>query len=335
MNSKNTIKNLGPLDIVVFHVGGIGNYGPIDTLIEKFPERVVAVCFEANPSEADIETQRRYQKYGVRTIFVPKCVADKSGLKDFYVNKHPESSSIFPPSPGAVFQHVKYKGINTWGENCELDHVKKVDAVTFDELVDDKYLPEPDVFSIDAQGAELLIMRGGQKALKNVLCVITEVEFFEIYKGQDMFYDHQIFLRQNGFRLAEILSTQYWHPGPAAGLGFAVQGEALFFRELEDLKLHKLIKLAILSYAYGRFSYSSQIISFAIKKYGTEARSLLLGDRRLKKILDMQEYMEKNNQKYLEDNLYFYKKERVFRAVRNFLRPVGRPIKKIIFKNKY
>lgn len=332
MDSKDIIKNLKPLDIVVFHVGGIGEYGPIDRVIEQFPEHVVAVCFEANSSEGDRLMQEEYAKRGVRTILVEKCVGDISGKQNFYVNKHPESSSLFPPSPQAIGEHVMYKNINTWGENCELDHMAEVETITFDELAENGTLPKPDVFSIDAQGAELRIMRGGQRAIDDVLCVITEVEFFEIYKGQDLFCAQQSFLSERGFRLAEIMNPQYWHPGPAAGLGFLTPGEALFFRDLKSccsklqesdskLLLYKLIKLAILAYAFERFSYSSKIITLAVEKFGAEAESLLSADKKLKPILDSQRYMQKNNDKYLKDNLFFYKKEVIKRDLKNLIRP--------------
>jgi len=342
-SNQEIIKKIKPLDIVVFHVGGIGNYGPVDELMKHFPEHVVAVCFEANPSKDDLLVQKKYSEHGVKTMFVPKCVSDKSGKQDFYVNKHPESSSLFPPSPKAIGNHVKYKNLHTWGQTCELDHMEKVDVVTFDELVENKTLPKPDFFSIDAQGAELLIIKGGQRSLEDVMCVITEVEFFEVYQGQDMFCDHQKFLAEHGFRLAEIMNTQYWHPGPAAGRGFAVASEALYLRDLEtystkfqnqDSKklLYKLLKLAIISYAFGRRSYSSKIVGLAIEKFGSEAEDLLSSDKSLKKILDLQRYMQKNNSNYLKDNLFFYKKEMINRNLRNLLRPIGRPIKKLFIK---
>jgi len=161
MELENAIKELNPLDIVMFHVGGVGGYGPIDHIINQFAEHAVVVCFEANPTESDLLVQEQYAARGVRTVLVPRCVGDVQGKQHFYVNKHPESSSLFPPAPQALQEHVVYPGINTWGENCELDRVVEVDTITLDVLVRDNILPAPDVLSIDAQGAELRIMRGG------------------------------------------------------------------------------------------------------------------------------------------------------------------------------
>ena len=144
-----------------------------------------------------------------------------------------------------------------------------------------------------------IIQRGGGEAIKDALSVISEVEFMEIYQGQDLFFAQQSFLSENGFRLVDVMNTQYWHPGPAAGLGFLTVGEALFLRNLEhlvsrfkdsasDVLLYKLMKLAIIAYAFDRVSYSSKVVTLMLEKFGEKARSLFLADKKLKPILDAQ-----------------------------------------------
>ncbi len=327
----NVIKEIKPLDIVMFHVGGVGGYGPIDEIIYQFPQHAVVVCFEANPSENDLLVQEQYSKRGVRTILVPKCVGGVQGKQNFYVNKHPESSSLFPPAPQALQEHIVEQGIKTWGENCELERVVEVDIMTLDAMVKDNCLPTPDVLSIDAQGAELRIMRGGERCItENALCIVSEIEFFEIYQGQDLFCAQLDFLSEHGFRLADILNPQYWHPDQAAGLGFFTVGEALFFRDAEkycsksqnsacNISLYKLMKLAATAYAFRRFSYSSKIVTFILKNFGAEAKSLFLSHESFKPILDLQEYMQRNQDKYLKDNQFFLKKSWSKEAVRRSL----------------
>ena len=319
MNLENVIKEIGPLDIVMFHMGGVGGYGPIDNIIYQFPQHAVVVCFEANPSQNDLLVQEQYSTRGVRTVLVPKCVGGVQGKQNFYVNKHPESSSLFPPAAQALQEHVVYQGINTWGENCELDHIMEVHTITLDAMVRDNILPAPDVLSIDAQGAELRIMRGAEGCItESVLCIVSEIEFFEIYQGQDLFCRQLDFLSERGFRLADILNTQYWHPAPAAGLGFLTVGEALFFRDAEkycsklqnsasNVSLYKFMKLAATAYALRRFSYSSKIVTFILENFGAEAKSLFLSHESFKPILDLQQYMQRNHDEYLKDNRFFMK----------------------------
>lgn len=321
MNSENKIDNLSPFDIVIFHVGGVGGYGPVKKVIEMFPERAVVICFEANPSEKDLLIQEKYQKRGVRTVFIPKCVGETRGKQRFYVNKHRASSSIFPPAPEAAGEHILGldKGINTWGENCELDYLAEVDTVILDELIADGILPNPDILSMDTQGSEMPIMRGGRRALEDLLCVICEVNFSEIYEGQELFFSQQKFLHDRGFRIADVLNAQYWHPGPAAGVGFLTVGEALFFRDLKTyyskfekqdskLLLYKLIKMAAIAYSFDRVSYSSKILKLTSEKFGAEAESLILSDKNFKPMLEKHYYMQKNHGNYLKDSHFFYRR---------------------------
>lgn len=340
MDSKSMLQKLSPLDIVVFHVGGVGGYGPVRKILDLFPERVVVVCFEANPSEKDLLVQKKYQDRGVRTIFVPKCIGMRAGKQRFYVNKHRASSSIFPPAPGAIDEHVVYEGINTWGENCELDCTVDVDMVTLDELVESRMLPSPDILSMDTQGSEMPIMQGGQRTVENTLCIVSEVDFIEIYHGQELFCAQQNFLSERGFRLADILNTQYWHPGPAAGLGFLTVGEALYLRDLKTtvaqfkksdskLLLYKLIKLAAIAYAFGRTSYSSKILTLILERFGTEAQDIFLAEKAFKPMYNTQQYMQKNYSNYLKDNKFFYRgswKEDIVTAFTNTKRSMRRTI---------
>lgn len=320
MDTENIIQNLNPFDIVIFHVGGVGGYGPVKKVIEMFPERSVVICFEANPSEKDLLIQEKYQKRGVRTVFIPKCIGEKHGKQRFYVNKHRASSSIFPPAPEAAGEHILGldKGVNTWGENCELDYVAELDTVALDELIKDNILPSPDVLSMDTQGSEMPIMRGGQNAFEDLLCMICEVNFSEIYKGQELFFNQQKFLHDRGFRIADMLNTQYWHPGPVAGSGFLTAGEALFFRDLktyyskfekQDSKdlFYKLIKLAAIAYAFDRVSYSSKILKLVLEKFGAEAEALA-SDKNFRPMLEKYYYMRKNHGNYLKDNRFFLRR---------------------------
>lgn len=346
MDQKTMMKEIKPLDIVFFHVGGTGGYGHIDTVIKRFAPHAVVVCFEANSSDDDALVQQQYNASGVRTFFVPKCVGDRAGKQPFYVNQYNESNSLFLPSPQALEEHIMCvsmsKGcpVHTWGQNCELDHMEEVETVTLDGMIADRLLPAPDVLSIDAQGAELRIMRGGEQSIsEEVICIVTEVEFHEIYKGQDLFNGQMDFMLKHGFRFTDLFSKQYWHPGPSAGKGFLTVGEALFLREMnkyyakfkdsdKDKLLYKLIKLAAVSYAFGRFSYASKIVSFLIEEYGKKAKSLFLSSESYEPVLKMQEYMEKNHAKYLKDFNVFYKGprnslKRFVRAGRAFLKSVS------------
>lgn len=62
----------------------------------------------------------------------------------------------------------------------------------------------PDLLWIDAQGAELLILKGAQAVLPGIKIIFTEVCFKPIYHGQALFWDIDGFLRDHGFRRVKI-----------------------------------------------------------------------------------------------------------------------------------
>jgi FkbM family methyltransferase len=331
MQHDETLHNLDPLDIVLFHVGGVGGYGPVKKVIDRFPTRTVVVCFEANPSEKDQLIQSRYRARGVRTLFVPKCIGAVRGKQQFYINKHPASSSIFPPSPELVDNHIigLPKGLHTWGENCEVDRIVEFDTVTLDELVQDHTLPSPDILSMDIQGSEMPVMRGGVHALKDMLSIVSEVDFMELYEGQETFPDQHAFLAEHGFRIADILNTQYWHPGPAAGLGFLTMGEAVYFRKIQNssLSLPKLIKLAAIATAFDRISYASKVVGFALEKFGGEAERLMAADKNFAPILEQYRYMKNYQGEYAKDIQFFYRRslwQKIGDAARKCIRIIRR-----------
>ena len=57
-----------------------------------------------------------------------------------------------------------------------------------------------DFIKIDVQGSELAVFKNASRALAGALLIQTEVEFVELYKGQPMFADVDIFLRASGFQ---------------------------------------------------------------------------------------------------------------------------------------
>jgi FkbM family methyltransferase len=259
-------------DIVIYHIGGEGDYGPSMCILERMRGHANLVVFEARSGTEDEQISNTLIRGGVPTTVINKGIDEFAGVAPFHVNKFPLSSSLLPVSPLAVAENPAYPHCHTWGQNAELDHTITVETVSLDDIVEAGLAPPPDVISIDAQGAELRILRGAKKALASALCVVSEVEFFEIYDGQGLFDDQMSFLGHAGYRLFNVFNAQSWHPGPAAGTGFLTVGEACFLRyacahpgipgkrgyvsfdDLSDAQLARLAGIAVsfnaLSYAY-------------------------------------------------------------------------------------
>jgi FkbM family methyltransferase len=261
-------------EIVIYHVGGEGDYGPAMCVLRAAGPHVRLVVFEARTDTSDSNTSDNLNRDGIRTTVIFKGIDQEAGRTRFFVNKHLLSSSLLESSVLSAHESPAYDHCHTWSENSELDHVISVDTVSLDEIVAAGLAPAPDIISIDAQGAELRILRGASNTLKKTLCVVSEVEFFEIYAGQGLFDDQMTLLSHAGFRLFNIFNTQFWHPGPAAGDGFMTVGEAVFFRyaaqlpslpdkrgyvSMASMETDELLRLSLIASAFKAHSYAYTI----------------------------------------------------------------------------
>jgi FkbM family methyltransferase len=262
-------------DIVIYHIGGEGDYGPSMCILERMRDHANLVVFEARSGTEDEQISQTLIRGGVPTTVIHKGIDEFAGVAPFHVNTFPLSSSLLPVSPLAADENPAYPHCHTWGQNAELDHMITVETVSLDDIVDAGLAPAPDVISIDAQGAELRILRGAKKALAGALCVVSEVEFFEIYDGQGLFDDQMTLLGSAGYRLFNVFNTQYWHPGPAAGAGFLTVGEAAFLRyacaqpsgvsgkrgyvSFDDLSDAQLVRLGGIAMSFNALSYAYTI----------------------------------------------------------------------------
>src|SRR5262249_49269140 len=108
------------------------------------------------------------------------------------------TSSLFEPNTAllAKFQNLEeaVRVVERWPvETKRLDDIPEV--------------RETDFLKVDVQGAELLVFRGGERMLNDVLVVQTEVEFVPLYKDQPLFADVDTFLRGRGFQFHRMSWT--------------------------------------------------------------------------------------------------------------------------------
>ncbi|MBF0227310.1 MAG: FkbM family methyltransferase [Desulfobacterales bacterium] len=310
-------------EIVIYHIGGEGDYGPAMCVVNNMKPQIHMVLFEARVGTEDIDTSilTKLNKDGVPTTVIYKAIDERCGKTSFCVNKFPLSSSLLACSSLAAKEDPVYTHCHTWGENAELDHIITVDTVSIDEIVDSGVVPTPDIISIDAQGAELRILRGARRTLEKVLCVITEVEFFEIYEDQGLFDDQMKLLGQYGFRLFDILNTQYWHPSPAMGKGFLTVGEAAFMRYAINLPnmtskrgyvpislmdIGQLLRMSIIAASFQAFSYA-YMLGKEIERRDPGLFVNLHSDPQYQIILKLVSAMDTHMEHYAKDPQFFLK----------------------------
>lgn len=67
-------------------------------------------------------------------------------------------------------------------------------------LDDVQEITDVDFIKIDVQGSELEIFKNGLRAISTAVAIQVEVEFVELYEGQPMFADVDVFLRKHAFQ---------------------------------------------------------------------------------------------------------------------------------------
>jgi hypothetical protein len=65
-------------------------------------------------------------------------------------------------------------------------------------------LPIPDLLKLDVQGYELEVLKGAEKALRQMSAILIEVNFIDIHKGAPLIDELVLFLRDKGFVAYDI-----------------------------------------------------------------------------------------------------------------------------------
>ena len=230
MSAHPELPKVGPVDLVLYHVGGDGGVGPIGAVLEVIPNAIL-VTFEIRDDARPVLVETNAEHPQQVKIKVNRAVDEHRATREFYVTNQPKSSSLFKPSPMAKSEDPGYPHCQSWDDTTQIVKTLSVQTSSIEQIINELVLPPPDIISSDAQGAELGILRGAGAYLDNALAVVSEVEFSEIYHRQPLFDEQMALLSPKGFRLANILNSQMWHPlTRMKGMGFLTAAEALFVK---------------------------------------------------------------------------------------------------------
>jgi len=220
------------------------------------------------PIAAECERLNRSARPGCR--YLPHAVGD--GARHVFRQCNvPMTSSLFEPDAELLGM---FHGL---AEVTQVVSREPVQTVRLDDI------PEAsgtDYLKLDVQGAELMVLQGAVRGLKDVLVIHTEVEFLPMYREQPLFADVDAFLRGQGFllhRLAGLKSASFRLPGVEAEIAGdvtqAMWAEAVYvrdFRVLDRLAPEALLKLAvILQENYGSADLAARVLAEHDRLAGT------------------------------------------------------------------
>jgi FkbM family methyltransferase len=170
--------------------------------------------FECNPET--IPVCKKTIGSQPRIHLIEKAVSDADGFLDFYpidtqkaVTPHEDGN----PGASSLFKRNQHaKGI------AETLPQKKitVESVTLKKFMRDTALTEIDILWLDAQGAELMILKGLASDISKVKIIQCEVEFTEEYEGQPLYAEIRAFLEKNDFAFSGF--SDEWYPHAADAL---------------------------------------------------------------------------------------------------------------------
>lgn len=150
------------------------------------------IAFEPLPGEAV-----RYRKLlggDPRVVLHEVALAAQSGSAQFYVTDRSDSSSLLEPTTN---QKAAY--------NVSPSSIIEVPVRRLDEIVSLADCAGPVLLKIDVQGGELGVLEGCAE-VERLDLLYLELSYVPLYRGQPLYDDVAVYLRDRGFALAGVFN---------------------------------------------------------------------------------------------------------------------------------
>ena len=276
--------------IVAHHVGGRG-FGVALNCPPNLAKHLVHVLYEADETCArEMIKENKNENFHV----FPYCLGEYNRPGKIFITKNAYASSNLEPSQayakhycelhldgeveGVMLQNAVYDVV--YGNDNSVVDVRDVNVCTLDYIMKATAVPQglvPDFLSLDTQGSELNILKGGEQTFHNhCVALATEVEFHPMYKGQPLFSDIFDFTLRHGFHFVGFTYLQEISPHRlplgARAKGVVAFGDALFFRDIESVRAVAksqselylmLLKLAFIALNFGYLEFALQAVEAA------------------------------------------------------------------------
>jgi FkbM family methyltransferase len=203
--------------------------------------------------------------------YYPYALGKANEKRKLYITQHPMCCSLYKPN----------EAFNKLYNNLEVTNLKdeiEIDTITLDYFIDKHDIGNIDFIKIDVQGAELDIFKGASNALKNVLNIVCEVEFIDVYENQPLFGDICNYLSQYNLMFNKFLGLAGRAIKPVKldnNLNKPSQhmwSDAVFVHhilKIHDLNNIQLIKLSLLACVYYSLDLTFYCLSIYDKRNST------------------------------------------------------------------
>jgi hypothetical protein len=140
-----------------------------------------------------------------------------------------------------------------------------------------------DFLQIDVQGANLDVLQGGSQIINSILGVQVEVEFSQMYINQPLFNDVDVFLRNKGFTLFDLLTfclPRAKSPIAAKNRrGQILWGDAFYLQDPLGENVNpafkepsQILKIACIADVLELYDYALELLEYLTINYGDDLK---------------------------------------------------------------
>jgi len=158
-------------------------------------------CFE--PSNNNYELLSKAYGNDNNTSLNKAAVDDNDATAILSVNEKPDTSSLLKVDVSDPWVKRRSQEFSVKPEDFTTN-IEEVKTIKLDTYVERENLNEVEILKIDTQGFETMVIKGGEKSLKDRKFVFVEVEIIlqGLYEGVEKnIYDIEQYLIPNGYKL--------------------------------------------------------------------------------------------------------------------------------------
>jgi FkbM family methyltransferase len=224
--------------VIILDVGARGGFNAEWSV---FADQVKIYGFEPDEEEC----RRLVAEAPAQVKYIPSALGRSSGMATLYEARLAASTGLYETRMDYVDRLLNRDNGVTVGKHS-------VFVRSLDEVLREHGIGSVDFIKLDAEGAELDILKGGTSCVggKSLLGVLAEIRFHAELNGSPPFADLDIYMREFGFRLYDLQFTRQSrmalpYPGlsdyrlPSGERFFAYttrgqvqDGDGLYFRDL-------------------------------------------------------------------------------------------------------
>ncbi len=212
---KSVIEHLQNNITQVIDIGAGGR--PIKSLLPYAKNIDMYLC-EPAPDSAQ-KLREKPQPWHSTTV-IERAVADKNGTSKFYITKSASICSLLKPDAENLKNYQFYDRYGN-SSNSDFDIVKEIEVQTNTlQSVIEEYKLKPYIIKVDTQGTELSILKAAD--LTNVQVILAEVNYINLYEGQNLADEFDEYLTSQGFtfhRMMEVFTSDVRKDGKRILIG--------------------------------------------------------------------------------------------------------------------